>query len=184
MEPNEQLTLIIPMLKKVAGGISEDQLVGATPCAKFTVEGVIDHMTSLATGFAPMFRGEDPTSTSAVPSDPDIIAGFDRAMDGLLAAVQSPGALERTIQTPGGQMSGDVFARLVALDGLVHGWDLATSTSQDWTPPVDLVQEVDEFAHGAISPEMRDGDTFGPEQAVAAGTGPMEHLAAFTGRSV
>ena len=49
-------------------------------------------------------------------------------MDGLLDAVQSPGALDRTIQTPGGEMPGAVFARLVALDGLVHGWDLATST--------------------------------------------------------
>jgi len=31
-------------------------------------------------------------------------------------------------------MPGRVLARLVALDGLVHGWDLATSTSQEWTP--------------------------------------------------
>lgn len=184
MEPNEQLTLIIPMLKEVAGGISEDQLDNDTPCTEFTVEGVLDHMTSLATGFAPMFRGEDPGSATAPPSDAGIIDSFTHAMDGLLAAVQSPGALERTIQTPGGQMPGAMFARLVALDGLVHGWDLATGTSQDWTPPEDLVAEVDEFARGAISSEWRDGGAFGPEQTAGTSASSMQQLAAFTGRHV
>jgi len=180
MEPNEQLAVIIPMLKEVADGIGEEQLSGATPCAEFTVEGVLDHMTALATGFAPMFRGEDPGAATP-PAGADLIDDFNLAMDGLLAAVQSPGALDRTIQTPGGQMPGEVFARLVALDGLVHGWDLATSTSQDWTPPESLVAEVDAFAHVAITSEMRDGGAFAPERT-AAGTSPMQHLAAFTGR--
>ncbi len=184
MEPNEQLAVIIPMLKRVADGINRDQLGAATPCSEFSVEGVLDHMTSLATGFAPMFRGEDPASAPAPSDQGDIIDGFDSAMDGLLSAVESPGALERTIQTPGGEMPGDVFARLVALDGLVHGWDLATSTSQAWTPAEDLVAEVDGFARAAISPDMRDGGAFGPEQTPRAGTNAMEHLAAFTGREV
>ena len=84
--------------------------------------------------------------------------------DELLAAITSPGALERTIQTPGGPMPGAVFARLVAFDGLVHGWDLASATQQDWQPPEQLVSEVDTFAREAITAEMRNGDAFGPEQ--------------------
>ncbi len=183
MEPNEQLALIIPMLKDLARGISDEQLDGATPCAGFTVEGVLDHMTGLATGFAPMFRGEDPGTAAAPPPGPGIIADFDRAMEGLLASVQSPGALDRTIATPSGPLSGEVFARLVALDGLVHGWDLATATSQDWTPPPHLVAEVDAFARGAISSEMRDGGAFGPALTATASAGPMQQLAAFTGRA-
>ena len=140
-------------------------------------------MTGLATGFAPMFRGEDPGAGAAPSSGPALIGAFDRAMDGLLAAVQSPGALDRTIRTPGGEMPGAVFARLVALDGLVHGWDLATSTSQGWTPPPELVAEVDAFARQAISSDMREGGAFGPEQTASTDASPMQQLAAFTGRA-
>lgn len=184
MEPNEQLAVIIPMLREMAAGIGDEQLDGPTPCADFTVGGVLGHMTALATGFAPMFRGEDPGGTEASSPESNLIEDFDRAMEELLAAVQGPGALDRPIQTPGGQMPGEVFARLVALDGLVHGWDLATSTSQDWTPPQGLVAEVDGFARQAISPEMRDGGAFGPEQTAGADASPIQRLAAFAGRQV
>ena len=58
MEGNEQLAVIIPMLKQVGAGISTEQLGGSTPCASFTVAGVLDHMTSLASAYAPAFRGD------------------------------------------------------------------------------------------------------------------------------
>jgi uncharacterized protein (TIGR03086 family) len=185
MEGNEQLAVIIPMLQKVAVGITDEQLAGSTPCTEFTVLDVLGHMTGLASGFAPMFLGQAPESSPAAPANgTGPVDDFNQAMDGLLGAVQSEGALERTIQTPGGPMAGTVFARLVALDGLVHGWDLATSTQQDWTPPEGLVTEVDAFARQAISPEMREGDAFGAEQPAPADASAMDRLAAFTGRVV
>lgn len=104
-------------------------------------------------------------------------------MAALLDAVQSPGALDRTIQTPGGAMPGAVFARLVAFDGLVHGWDLATSTGQPWELDDGLVGEVDDFARQAITVEMRDGDAFAVEQQAAEDASPSERLVAFSGRS-
>ena len=181
MEPDEQLATVIPMLEAVTANIGAGQLDNATPCSDFTVEGVLRHMTDLATGFAPMFRGEEPGDAPTPSAQSGMIDAFVHAMDRLLAAVKSPGALDRTIPTPGGEMPGRVFARLVALDGLVHGWDL-TSTSQEWTPPERLVAEVDAFARDAISSEMRDGGAFGPERS-PTGTSPMQHLAAFTGRA-
>ena len=41
------------------------------------------------------------------------------------------------ITTPMGEMPGETFARLVAFDGLVHGWDLASSTGQRFELPAD-----------------------------------------------
>jgi uncharacterized protein (TIGR03086 family) len=105
-------------------------------------------------------------------------------MTALLDAVQSPGALERTIETPFGPMPGAIFARLVAFDGLVHGWDLATSTGQAWDPPAEVVAEVDAFARQAITPEMRDGDTFAQVQDAPADAAPLVHLIAFSGRTI
>lgn len=186
MEGNEQLAVIIPMLKEVGRAIRDDQLGEPTPCSEFTVSGVLGHMTGLASGFAPMFRGESPPDQDAeAPSAAGATTEqFGDAMDALLDAVGSPGALERTIPTPAGPMPGAVFARLVAFDGLVHGWDLATSTQQDWLPPEDLVIEVDAFAREAITPEMHDGVSFAPEQQPPAGASRMTRLVAFTGRAV
>ena len=79
-------------------------------------------------------------------------------------------------------MPGRVFGRLVALDGLVHGWDLATATSQPWAPPEQLVTEIDAFAREAITSEIRDGGAFGPERN-PTGASRMQGLAAFTGRA-
>ena len=106
--------------------------------------------------------GDAPPSdgTPSAVSDGDLPLRFQFAMDALLDAVECPGALQRTIDTPFGPMPGSTFARLVAFDGLIHGWDLATSTQQTWDPPEEVVTEVDAFARQAIAPEMRDGDTF------------------------
>ena len=181
MEGNEQLATIIPMLASVGRGISIEQHAGPTPCAAFTVAGVLEHMASLASGFAPAFRGDPPPATPAAGT---LENRFQQALTDLLSAVMSPGAMERVVETPFGPMPGAVFARLVAFDGLVHGWDLASSTGQPWDPPVELVLEVDAFARQAIGPELRDGDTFAAEAEAPSAATPLQRLIAFSGRTV
>ena len=186
MEGNEQLAVIIPMLKQVANGIRPDQLAGATPCSSFTVADVLEHMAGLASAYAPAFSGVAPATDidTSASGRTDLGTRFQVAMDALLSAVQSPGALQRTIDSPFGPMPGATFARLVAFDGLIHGWDLATSTQQDWNPSEDVVAEVDGFARQAIAPEMRDGDTFADEAQAPADASLLLRLVAFSGRSV
>ncbi len=183
MHGDEQLAVIIPKLREVGAGILPSQLDEPTPCKDFTVAGVLGHMTGLASAFAPMFRGEDPAADETAPDGTSEMDRFDAAMAALLGAVQSPGALDRTIRTPGGAMPGAVFARLVAFDGLVHGWDLATSTGQAWDIGDDLVGEIDGFARQAITDDMRDGDAFEAERPAADGATPIERIIAFSGRT-
>jgi uncharacterized protein (TIGR03086 family) len=70
------------------------------------------------------------------------------------------------------------------MDGLVHGWDIATATGQPYDPPADVVSEVDAFARQAISADLRDGDTFATAVEAPAGASPLVQLVAFTGRNV
>lgn len=180
---DEQLAIIIPALREVAARIRPGQLGAPTPCPEFSVAGVLGHMSSLGSTFAPMFRGQPaPDDDPAPASEQDQLGRFDAAMRGLLEAVQSDGALDRTVSTPGGPMPGHVFAHLIAFDGLVHGWDLASSTGQRWPLPNDLVQDVDVFARQAITPQMRDGDAWAAEQHVDPEASPMQRLIAFSGR--
>lgn len=185
MGPFEQLDELGPLLGAIAAGITPDDLDAPTPCTQFSVRGVLGHMIGGATQFAAAFRGEAPPDTPAGIADgPDVVARAGNALADLIAAIRSPGALDRTVATPFGEMPGDAFARFVVLDGLVHGWDLAEATHQTYGPSDTLVAEVDTFAHQAIAPAMRDGDTFAPAVQPRDNATPIERLAAFTGRNV
>jgi uncharacterized protein (TIGR03086 family) len=185
MQPDEQLSTILPMLTNIVGRIDPSQLANPTPCAKFTVRDVLDHMIAGATMFAPAFRGAAPPDGAAASTSAEShpAARFRAAMAELLDAVNSPGALERTVETPFGPMPGDAFARFVAFDGLIHGWDLASATGQQYDPPRAVVVAVDAFARQALQPSMRDGDTFAAEQEPPAGADELTALVAFSGRT-
>lgn len=185
MGPLEQLDELEPILGKVASGITPPDLEAPTPCENFAVRGVLGHMIGGATQFAAAFRGEaSPDVPANVADGPDVVARAASALGGLMGAIRSPGALDRTVETPFGPMPGEAFARLVVLDGLVHGWDLATATGQAYEPSDSLVAAVDAFARQAIAPAMRDGDTFADVVEPRSGATPIERLAAFTGRSI
>ena len=180
MDPLDQLDQLGPQLAKVVGNITPEQLDNSTPCANFTVRGVLEHMVGGATAFAAGFRGQPaPTGT---PTG-DALAAFGPALTNLATAMHEPGALDRTIQAPFGAVPGETFARFVVFDGLVHGWDLAIATGQPYDPPDELVADVQAFAAGAIEP-LRDGDTFAAAVEPPKGSTPIEQLASLSGRSV
>ncbi len=180
MEPLEQLDELGPLLAQVVGNITPDQLDNATPCANFALRDVLAHMVGGATAFAAAFRGEAPPDTQ--PGD-DVLTAFGPALTNLAAAIQSPGALDRTVAAPFGETPGETFARFVVLDGLVHGWDMATATGQPYAPSDALVAEVTAFAKGALDP-LRDGDTFAAANEAPASATPIERLVALTGRQL
>ncbi len=185
MGPLEQLDELEPLLGQVASGITADDLDAPTPCTNFTVRGVLGHMIGGATEFAAAFRGEAaPEVDPGAAAGPDVVPRAGRALADLTSAIRSPGALDRTVVAPFGEMPGDAFARFVVLDGLVHGWDLAVATHQHYEPSDLLVAEVDAFARQAIAPEMRDGETFDAAVEPPDDATPIERLAAFTGRNV
>ena len=183
MEPTDQLAVIIPMLIDLVEQLHADQLTEPTACAEFDVSGVLDHMMGGAAAFVPAFRGDtsgSPASTVTAGQVPTV--QYRRAMNDLLDAATSPGAMERTIDAPFGQVPGSVFAGFVAFDGLVHGWDIATAAGLAYDPPAEVVAAVDEFARAALGPEMRDGDTFAAATEAPVGASPLELLVAFSGR--
>ncbi len=177
MEVLDQLDQLGPLLVAVVGGIRPRQLDSPTPCANFTVRGVLEHMIGGATVFAAAFRGAEPGQ----PDMTDVLVTFRPTLTCLAEAMHSPGALDRTIQAPFGEVPGATFARFVVLDGVVHGWDLAVATGQAYEPPDALVGESDAFARQVVEP-LRDGDTFAQAVEPLPTATPIERLVAFTGR--
>ena len=186
MDGAQQLDVLIPQIQVVVDGIPADQIDAPTACANFTVRGVLDHMMAGVTHFAPAFRGE-----AGTPGEPTegldaeaLKARWTLSMADLLDAMHTPGAGERMIASPMGEVPGAAFARFVVFDGMVHGWDLATATGQAYAPADELVEEVAAFARQALAPEMRDGDTFAAETDPPTDAGPLERLVAFSGRQI
>ncbi|MEY2426273.1 MAG: hypothetical protein QOI61_1845 [Actinomycetota bacterium] len=180
MEPLEQLDQLGPLLAQVVGNIKPEQLDNATPCANFAVRDVLTHMIGGANAFAAAFRGETPP---AEPPSDDVLAAFGPALTDLATAIQSPGALERTVAAPFGDTPGSTFARFVVLDGLVHGWDLSMATGQEYAPSDGLVANVTAFAEQALDP-LRDGDTFADANEAPTSATPIQRLVAYTGRQL
>jgi uncharacterized protein (TIGR03086 family) len=105
-------------------------------------------------------------------------------MADLSAALHSPGAQERTISAPFGDVPGAMFARYVAFDGIVHGYDLTSATGRPYAPADPLVAEIDDFIRTLLVPEMRDGDTFAAATDAPSDATPIQRLVAFSGRDL
>lgn len=179
MDPRDQLAEVGRLLAGVVSGITPGQLDAPTPCTDFTVRGVLEHMIGGATMFAAAYDGEEPGE----PDTTDPLAAFLPALSGLAESINRPGALDQTLDTPFGPTPGDAFARYVALDGIVHGWDLATATGQPYEPDAELVAEIESYARQMLDP-LRDGTTFAAAVEPPADATPIERLAAYTGRKV
>lgn len=185
MHPIEQLEIILPRLGDLADGVRVDQLEAATPCDEFTVHDVLDHIVVLGGAFAYLFRGEQPPGITAPPAYGRVPAPELRAMvDDLLAAVRSDGAMERIVESPVGPLDGATFARMVAFDGLVHGWDLAVATGRRMQVDPAVITAVARFAEQALTDEIRATGMFAPATRPPADATPIEELAALSGRAV
>ncbi len=183
MRPLDQLDQILPAVLDVARGIEPDQLDDPTPCAAFSVHDVLDHMIVGGSSFAYAFRGETPPAIRAPEVDGRVpVEELESAMSALRDAAGSPGVAERIVTAPFGQVPGETFAAFVAFDGLIHGWDLATATGQQYAPDQSVVAAVDAFARRALTAEMRDGDTFAAEITPPDDASRLERLVAFSGR--
>ena len=82
---------------------------------------------------------------------------FDETMAAQLSAFEVPGALERIVHHPSGDIPGAAFAGFRAGDLLLHGWDLARSTGGDEALPADLAEVI----HGFYLPTVDRARTFG-----------------------
>ena len=186
MDVISQLESILPTVSEVAGRVRPEQFDDPTPCATFAVRDLFSHMIGAASQFAPQLRGQTPSA----PVDPTALSDAERpaamraTLEDLLAAVKAPGALGQTVELPFGAVPGEVLARFLTVDGMVHTWDIATATGQEYDPDDALAGSVLATARDLIAPDMRDGDTFAPETVVADTAPAIVRLVAFTGRSV
>ncbi|HSB86558.1 MAG TPA: TIGR03086 family metal-binding protein, partial [Ilumatobacteraceae bacterium] len=98
------------------------------------------------------------------------------------SALEATTDLSTPVTLPFGSMPADVALRIAAADLLVHSWDLAKATGQQFDPSAEFIAEVDPFFHQFLQPEVRAMGIFAAEVEVPADASPLDRLVAFAGR--
>lgn len=182
------LTPATTTVAAVVAGVRDDQLGGPTPCPAMTVADLLDHLHGLTLAFTLAARKEAPPGGHAPRADGSALpddwrtAITDRLAE-LARSWSDPAAYDGLTWAGPVEMPGQVAA-LVAIDEVVvHGWDLARATGQDYDPDEAAVLAALGFAQSFEPPEgAADGGLFGPPVEVPADAPAIDRLAGATGR--
>ncbi|GAA4348968.1 TIGR03086 family metal-binding protein [Angustibacter luteus] len=176
---------------RVAARVRDDQLTAPTPSVD-TVATLLDHLLGLCLAFTwgaqkqepPVGGGPGPGSADGSRLDPGWRTELPQRLAALAAAWDDPAAWTGEATVGGVTMPGEVTAS-VALDEVVmHGWDLAVATGQEFTCDPVSAEVVLAFTAASAAPEaapMRKG-LFGPVVPVPDDAPAFARALGFAGR--
>ena len=166
-------------------GVRADQWTAGTPCVEWDVRTLVNHLVGEIRWAVPLFAGAtiaevgDQFDGDLLGDNP--VAAWDAAAPAAIAAVQDPGAMDRTVHLSFGDFPGSEYASQLFADLLVHGWDLARATGQDERLAPELVAACAEwFAEKADG--YREFGAVGPRLIPRRDTDPQDVLLAEFGR--
>ncbi|MGG8406350.1 TIGR03086 family metal-binding protein [Streptomyces sp. 12297] len=180
-----------PQTRIVAGlvaGVPDARLTDPTPCPAYAVTELLGHLAGLAAAFRDAARKDLGATTGSVPDAAalSLPAGWreelPRVLGELAEAWRDPGAWTGMTRAGGLDLPGDI-AGAVAVDELViHGWDLARATGQDYAPDHAALRACHAFLLEAAADESRGGGIFGPVVPVSDDSPLLDRAVGLSGR--
>ena len=192
MDPREHLQRVSDLLSGLVEGTDAGRLDDPTPCEDFQVRDLIGHFTMGRFLFAADFAGDTARRDELLGGMPerfgdvlgdDHLATYRDASATLDAAVDGIEDVEATADFFLGQMPISAALETISGDNLVHCWDLARSTGQDFDPPDDLVEATAAFFGVLITDDLRAVRSFRPELEVPEDASALDRLLGFCGRT-
>ncbi|GAA3728832.1 TIGR03086 family metal-binding protein [Streptomyces tremellae] len=145
-----------------------------TPCSKWDVHAVVDHLLDVQRRFRVTMTGGDKPTTSAFQDNTAV----------LVAAFEQEDAPARTVTTRLGHMPGRTALDILTMEHLIHGWDLGRATGRvpSFTDSVaERIIAFCEFMNPRLPPHLRN---LKDPQPVAEDAPGVDRLAALSGRTV
>jgi uncharacterized protein (TIGR03086 family) len=146
MDDLELLKLASTTFRERIAEIGEDQHFLPTPCGDWNVAGLITHVLGgnhmavrLLEG---AHRAEAIGYLSGLPLGDDPLATYDKNSAEQVAAFSEPGALDRIVEHPMGDLPGSAMLGFRIGDLTLHSWDLARAVGGTEELPDALVQKV------------------------------------------
>ena len=191
VDPDRRRTLLesYENAATIVSGITAEELGDPTPCPKYDVAGLVDHIVEAAHRAAALGRGQAPPAgdESARVELSDAPGQLRRAAEEAAEAWGDGARLSSMFTMPWGEeYTGATLLDMYVAELATHAWDLARATGQlDGLNPALAVPALD-GARAMIKPEYRDmvepGSPFGAEVPPPPDADDWERLAAFMGR--
>lgn len=189
MEGLEMLQRVVDTTTGVIGHATSAQLSSPTLCTEWTVKDLINHMVTGATMFAiSAEQGSIPDavlgelmSSDNVGDDPQ--GAWGTAAKRAMAAFEAPGAMEKIVKLPFGEMPAGIALNIAIFDVATHSVDLARATGQHVTD-TEMLEGALVIAQQMMNPGLRAPGIFGDEQPCASDAPVDDRLLAFAGRKI
>lgn len=167
-----------------ATGVTPDQWSAATPCSEWDVRRLVNHVAGEYLWVPELMAGKT-IADVGTRLDGDLLGddpldALATAARGAQAAAEPPDALTRVVHLSFGDVPGADYLRQMAIDSVIHAWDLSRAIGADETLDPELV----DFAFEELrqhAEDWRSGGAFGPETEPANGS-TQARLLALTGR--
>ncbi|MEU6298042.1 TIGR03086 family metal-binding protein [Streptomyces erythrochromogenes] len=176
------------VLSRLVAGVPDAALAGPTPCPAYVVADLLDHVRGLSVAFRDAARKDlGPTTDTAPEPDgsslpADWREGLPRLLGELADAWKDPAAWTGMTRAGGVDLPGEI-AGAVAVDELViHGWDLARATGQEYAPDEAALRSTHAFLLAAAQEERGEADIFGPVVRVADDAPLLDRAVGLSGR--
>lgn len=178
-EPTDPLTAAeaaLAVCQLVLRDLPPESGAAQTPCVKFTVDDLVEHLLGSVQSLGSAVGATVPDSVGA----PWEVRVAD-AGQVTLEAWRTHG-LDGNVNLLSSEVPAAVGANILAVEFLVHAWDVAHATDRTIEVDDTLSRYVLELARSLIRPQMRDGDRFAAEIEVGPDADNIGRLVAFTGR--
>lgn len=157
----------------LVGAVRHEQFGSPTPCAKFDVKDLINHLEWVAALFESLGRKGPLVEQGPYAGD------FPERAERMLAAWSRREAWEGI--SPGMGLPMTTLAHMYLVDMVVHGWDLARATGQQYEPEPEAVSRALDFTEQMVEMGRQRG-VFGPPVAVPDDAPKFDRLLGLIGR--
>ncbi|MFF3675995.1 TIGR03086 family metal-binding protein [Streptomyces sp. NPDC002120] len=176
------------IVARLAAGVPDARLDDPTPCPEYAVSHLLGHLAGLAVAFRDAARKDLGPTTDTAPgtATPSLPVGWreelPRVLGELAEAWRDPAAWTGMTRAGGVDLPGEIAAAVAVDELVIHGWDLARATGQEYTPDQAALHASHAFLLAAAEDESRGGGIFGAIVPVPDDAPLLDRAAGLSGR--
>ena len=171
---------------EVLMNVTDDQLDLRTPCEKLTLRDLVGHVGGLASAFTAAARKDfgpltDTPPVEGAPLDEDWRTAYPARLAELARAWAEPAAWDGMSRAGGVNFPGEVGGLIALTEVVIHGWDVAVATGQDYDVDPATLEAVLPHVTASAAEGPIEG-LFGPAVPIAEDAPVLDRVIALSGR--
>ncbi|MFF3213441.1 TIGR03086 family metal-binding protein [Streptomyces sp. NPDC002886] len=176
------------IVARLAASVPDALLTGPTPCPEYAVRDLLGHVTGLAVAFRDAGRKDLGPTTDTAPGTAALAlpAGWREELPRVLAelaeAWRDPEAWTGMTRAGGVNLPGEIAGRVAVNELVIHGWDLARATGQEYAPDQAALRSSYAFLRATAEEEGGGGGIFGPVVPVPDDAPLLDRAVGLSGR--